>query len=34
MADKSTVTKGCIDDFAMKKRHIYGTVMINIETKK
>ncbi|WP_291571186.1 ISL3 family transposase [Clostridium sp. UBA4548] len=34
MVDKSTVTKVCIDDFAMKKRHIYGTVMVNIETKK
>lgn len=34
MVDKSTVTKVCIDDFTMKKRHIYGTVMINIETKK
>ena len=24
--------KVCIDDFAIKKRHTYGTVMINIET--
>jgi len=26
------VRKVCIDDFAIKKRHTYGTVMINIET--
>jgi len=26
------VRKICIDDFATKKRHTYGTVMINIET--
>nr|WP_275051673.1 ISL3 family transposase [Clostridium manihotivorum] len=31
--DKSSVTKVCIDDFAMKKRSTYGTVMIDIETK-
>ena len=28
------VTKVCIDDFAMKKRHKYGTVMVDIETNK
>jgi transposase len=32
--DKSSVTKICIDDFAMKKRYTYGTVMIDIETRK
>lgn len=26
------MTKVCIDDFAMKKRHKYGTVMVDIET--
>jgi predicted transcriptional regulator len=32
--NKSSITKVCIDDFAMKKRHIYATVMIDIETRK
>ena len=33
MIDKVTITKVCIDDFAMKKRNTYGTVMVDIETK-
>lgn len=31
--DKGAITKICIDDFAMKKRRIYGTVMIDIESR-
>ena len=30
--DKEKIQKVCIDDFALKKRHNYGTVMIDIET--
>ena len=30
--DKEKIRKVCIDDFALKKRHNYGTVMIDIET--
>lgn len=33
MIDKISITKVCIDDFAMKKRNTYGTVMVDIETK-
>ena len=29
---KEEIKKVCIDDFALKKRHRYGTVMIDIET--
>lgn len=32
MIDKEKIRKVCIDDFALKKRHNYGTVMIDIET--
>ncbi|MGR5865257.1 ISL3 family transposase [Bacillus cereus] len=32
--DKSNITKVCIDDFAIKKGHRYGTIMVNIETHK
>ena len=34
MVNKETITKVCIDDFAIKKRHNYGSVMIDIETHK
>lgn len=30
--DKEKITKVCIDDFAIKKRHTYGTILIDIET--
>lgn len=33
MIDKASITKVCIDDFAMKKRYEYGTVMIDIESR-
>ena len=32
--NKEEIKKICIDDFALKKRHNYGTVMIDIETHK
>ena len=32
--EKREATKVCIDDFALKKRYRYGTVMIDIETRK
>lgn len=34
MIDKNKVTKFCIDDFAIKKRQRYGTIMVDIETHK
>lgn len=34
MPDKKSVYKVCIDDFAFKKGHTYGTVMVDIETHK
>ena len=32
--DKMRIISVCIDDFALKKRQRYGTVMINVETRK
>jgi len=31
---KESITHICIDDFAMKKRETYGTVMIDIPTRR
>lgn len=31
--DKEKITHICLDDFAIRKRHTYGTVMINIKTR-
>lgn len=31
MIDKNIVTKMCIDDFAIKKRQRYDTIMVDIE---
>ncbi|PEO34108.1 ISL3 family transposase, partial [Bacillus wiedmannii] len=30
--DKAHVKRVCIDDFSLKKRHTYGTIMIDIDT--
>jgi hypothetical protein len=32
--NKEKITRVCIDDFAIKKRYKYGTIMIDIETKR
>jgi transposase len=34
MVEKASVVKVCIDDFALKKRQRYGTVMVDMETRK
>ncbi len=34
IVDKSSVRKVCVDDFALKKRFSYGTVMVDIETHR
>lgn len=34
LPQKETVTKVCIDDFAIRKRHTYGTVMVDIESRR
>ena len=34
MIDKNSVTHVCIDDFALKKRKSYGTIMIDIKTHR
>ncbi|WP_141523308.1 MULTISPECIES: ISL3 family transposase [Bacillus] len=30
--DKAQVKRVCIDDFALKKRHTYGTIMVDLDT--
>ena len=32
IVDKTAIKKICVDDFAIKKRHSYGTVMVDLET--
>jgi hypothetical protein len=32
--DKSSVKKICVDDFALRKRFSYGTVMVDLESKR
>ena len=32
--DKEKIERICIDDFALKKRHRYGTIIIDIDTKR
>ncbi|WP_168944231.1 transposase [Clostridium cochlearium] len=34
ISNKEKITKICIDDFAIKKGHTYGTIMIDIESHK
>lgn len=34
IVDKTAIKKICVDDFAIKKRHSYGTVMVDLETHR
>lgn len=32
IVDKFGITKICVDDFTFRKRYIYGTVIVDLET--
>ena len=34
IVDKASIKKVCVDDFALRKRFSYGTVMVDIESHK
>lgn len=34
IVDKSSVKKVCVDDFAIRKRYTYGTVMVDLESHR
>jgi transposase len=32
--NKANIEKNCVDDFAIRKRFTYGTIMVNLETHR
>lgn len=34
IVDKSKIKKVCVDDFTLRKRFAYGTVMVDLESNK